>query len=355
MSNWFLPHAVLCFLLVGCGGSPPSDPATPPAGSAQPAADAEADDGSVAAPEDAKRRVAVPEPQGAPPAWLTQPPVAYTAGDALKYLPKDCDERVYIDVGKLVGSEAGEVKSIIETAINSEKDAREKGRLQLVLRLLREEGADPVSDWREVALCVGKGGEMAAIGIARDKPIEVPLLIQKLKVALDDNPGAVVREGDVSMLIADGETFAQPAPHILLVGDTKEQLLDALGKRLGAAGFERARGHLVLASTQKGELAVKQVGDNLDLRLGVVLQGGMAERAKKQRGAVVSELQEQLKRVADGMKGTPLAPVGERLRAVKVSIAGGKASFAGSINRRMLMTALKDAAADLDAIARAMR
>jgi hypothetical protein len=353
--------------LVGCSAAPaptptatttpPAEPAERPAlganqdlAAAGPSSEREGAPAAEGAQERPSKKVAEPAdssppppppPEGAPPSWLNKAPAAYRAGDAAQYLPKDCKDRVVIDVGAIVGSNASDVRAVFEQALKAKGDPREEARVLKAIAVIADASADPITNWREIAVCAS-GREVVAIGMARDKPLEVPLLVQKVKIALGDAPGVVTREGDLSMLTSpDGEIVAQPAPQVFLISKDKEALFGGIKKKAGGPGFTAARGHLIFAKMSEVDVSVKQSGDRIDLIFTVHLRGGAADEAKKAPKEVTAKLEGKLKGVADKLKGTPLEPIGERFRAAKVSIRGADATITGTFQRSALLSTLK--------------
>lgn len=351
--------------LAGCASAPPTPaaPTTPPTESAPRVASDAKDEppgdgtsrksesaaaaGAERYPEPAAAQVAQsapqppPEPKGAPPSWLAKPAAPYRAGDAAQYLPKDCKARVFLDIGGLVGSNGSEIRAAIEQLVSATGDAKEESRVKKTIAVIREAGADPITDWRELAAC-GNGREVIAIGIARDKPLEVPILAQKVKVAVGDDPGAVIREGDLSMHIsADGEVIAQPAPQVFLISKDKEAILEGIKKKAGRPGFAATAGHLLFAKLSEADATIKQSGDRLDIAFIVHLSGSGAAGAKKDPKGMTTKLEGKLNGLADGLKGTPLEPIGERLRRAKVTVRGTDATMSGTVQRSSVISILK--------------
>ena len=82
----------------------------------------------------------------------------------------------------------------VEQVLKAIGSQKEEARIKKVIAVVREAGADPIATWREIAVCKDDR-EVVAIGFARDTPIEAPILVQKVKIALGDEPGAVLPSG----------------------------------------------------------------------------------------------------------------------------------------------------------------
>ena len=340
--------AALSAALLACSGAEPP-PREVMAASSAPAAelpasssDAAAEHPEAPADDAAKKAADAPPPEGPAPGWLAKSPAPYAAGEVFEYLPNDCDERFYIDTGNLIGANVKSIQDIVEKVLMSEGGKREKARVETVIRLVRAENASPVATWREIAVCKSKGREVIAVGFAPDHAIEVPVLVQKIKLALGDEPGKVVRKGEISKLdVSDGETVAQPAPNVFLISADLARLDAGLAAKAGAAGFKAAKGQLAYAKSRKADFSLIEKAKNLEGRVVVHLAGGEAESLKKDPKGFTKGLERMIGSMADELKGSSVEPIGERLRAIRISVSGTDVTLTGSISRAVIEGALQ--------------
>jgi hypothetical protein len=291
-------------------------------------------------PGDAEPETAPPPPRGAPPAWLTEPMPAYQAGDAVVFVPKDCDERLYIDLRAVVGPDSHELTRLIDQGSHAAGVASHAARVKRVVDMFREAGASPFDSWRELVLCDRGGHATVAIGLATLRPVEMTVVMQNIRAALGNAPGSIVREGATSMLIVkDGDIVAQPAPHVFLLGKTRESLAEAIARKEGAGGFAAARGHLIHGEVRDVHAAVKDRRGTLEVRIAAPLPRQVRTDAEKQQ--FTKGLLGKLAEAADSMKGGKLEVLGERIRAAKIAIEPGVFRVDGSISRASLLTMLR--------------
>jgi hypothetical protein len=300
------------------------------------------------APRQRPAPVSIPAPQGQPPAWLNGTGGAYRAGDAVQYLPKDCKERVFIDLGGIVGGDGDQLKSFVDQLVGL-GSAREAARVKKVIEIVRKSGADPIGSWREIAICKTDDGERAVIGMTAAKPVEIAPMAQEIKVALEEDPGTVVRKGDLSTLVShDGDSTFQPGPWVVLVGRDHAAIESDIAKKAGAAGFAKAKGHLVWAESRDADIAIKDRAGTFDIRVVIHLRGDAAEGAKTKSKEIVQKIREEIDGVAAKLMGTPLEPLAARMKAVKITVEGSNIVFKAELGRSEALGVIKNAsAADL--------
>jgi hypothetical protein len=350
-----LSATLVAVVIAACGGSPtpppettndrPADAAVEPlsqgSGTGAPgdvtrAEDEEVGNGSGATRDTKRPSEPPPPPVGEPPAWLSAAMPAYQRGAILRHLQRCTDERGYLDVAGLVAGEHATVSRLADTFAAAEGGGDQRA-FAAIKKVAQKAGVDIFQAVQEVAGCERSGPDLVVIGFTTAKPVEIPLLIQEVQVAIGERPGRVERQGNVSMLI-DGsdEILAQIGPTMVMIGD-KETILAAARAPGGARPAVR---HIAEFKDDNFNLTVSDKAGVLDVVATITNKPSSGEKPKE----VQAGISRALSTFGDKFAKTPLAALGARLKAAKVTVQGNRIVVQGTLPRSELGSLLRTAA-----------
>ena len=357
-----LTALALAAVLVGCAstkGPEPGKPTTGPAATTEATAKAETavDASKPSDPAQAKEAgglsdsgrsdVLRPEAPGEGPGGgkaLPPPPppvsVGSGPGQIVQLMPQDCRTRVYVNVAGLLGSDGAALSASLDQIV---KTADPSGQAAGALRALRDGGYDPVLSVREIAYC--DRPELALVRLQPSHPGDVLATIQQAFAAVGEKPGTARPWGSMRVLsdTSGGPLLVDVAPNVLLIADHASDAASALGARAGGPGFTGLDRQLIWVQDREADLAVADKAGVFDVQ--VLVHSREAAGDKAAQGKLVAELQKDLRKAADKLAKTPLAPIGAKLKAAKVSPSGNDIAIHGSISRAELSKLAKSLSA----------
>jgi hypothetical protein len=357
-----LTALALAAVIVGCAstkGPEPGKPTTGPVATtdaaagtlattdaakpSDPAQGKEAGGFSEAGPADVLRPVAPGEEPGGGKALPPPPPpvsVGPGPGQLAQLMPQDCRTRVYANVAGLLGSDGPALSASLDQIVQT---ADPSGQVAGALRALRDGGYDPVLSLREIAYC--DHPELALVRLQPSHPGDVLATLQHAFAAVGEKGGAVRPWGSMRVLAdaSGGPMLVDVAPNVLLVADHASDAANALGARAGGPGFTGSERQLIWVQDREADLAVAEKAGLFDVQVSVHSREAAGDKAAQ--GKLVADLQKDLRKAADKLAKTPLAPIGAKLRAAKVSAAGNDILIHGSISRAELSKLAKSLSA----------
>ncbi len=299
-------------LAIGCGdGGSNTNASAEPAGSGKTAAGSAKANGS-AAPKSSAATADTAKPADAGGATA--------GGSILKHMPKDCDEgRVYVNVGKMLGGDAGgALDALIVKGMAMGKDAK-KG--EEVLKVLKDGGIEPVKGTKEIAVCMTKDDSKMVVAVAMDmsksdKPADV------LAKAIETGDGkAPKREdaGDITYLMNESggkDVLAVVGKTMLIVGKDKAAVEAAAKGAGGEAEFADATSNVVWGKIVKDNtnFFMKEAGDNYDVK--VSMDDKQAAKKKEEAEKMLPTLDAQMGKMPPDVQGLlkPLLPIAKNAK-----------------------------------------
>lgn len=290
----------------------------------------------------------------------------YKDGDVLAVMPPNCTGRVYLNVGALTADlDPASLRGAIAKLAVAENSAG--GDAEKITKLLEDgfkvlaDGGVDIAKLREVAACVAeKNRDMviaagADLSAAKDPLATLSKALVALKGRGKEKP--IVERGGIRF-IDMGDPIAQPAANVIAFLEDDDAL--PLLKGGGAAGFAEAQKHLVFVDVKEDvdehvSLSVDAAGSDLDFRLRMLPDGRQGRAFKDKPDEALREVNAVVAQIAGRLAGTSLAPVGDAMKRVKLSVEQGELVAALMLPKGDLATLIKAVAgAKLEDFAKAM-
>jgi hypothetical protein len=314
-------------LAVGCG-----DKAATTSASAEPAKSGAAANGSAKPAADAPKVAAAAAP-----------------GDALKYMPKECASgRVYLGAKKLfanVGDVGGLQTKILDQLAKSDKEDDKKATE--VLAVFKEGGIDPVSALQEMAVCANTGNKVVvAISMDMgkvDKPAD--LFAKAMEKGSGKAPTKEEVDGVTYLTNEKGNVMGFPGGGVVLMADDKAAITAIAKGAPGGSEFADATSHLIWAKITEGgqnvDFAIKEAGDNLELKVVAAMSGPQGDALKKDPAGTIKQMESMASSMLPKLESGPLKAVVPAIKNAKFAAEGERLSVTSSFPKASLQELIK--------------
>jgi hypothetical protein len=258
-------------------------------------------------------------------------------GSLLAHLPKECGEgRIYVDLRKIVGDGAA-AATLFEKIVLADVPGAKKA--EDVLAVLKKGGLDPASTVKELAVCsIGSGTTLLAFGVDLSKAsAPMDTIFEALELGEGKGKAQLLEvEGLSYVKNARGEVLGKVAPDVLVLAPNADRLAEAAKKPGGSEGFADATKHVAwikMTGRDRVDGAISDRGDRFELVVTFAPSGEVGQQLARDPRAVVGALQQEAKRRAKRLAGTPIAALASVIESIAFVVEDGKVKMTARLPR----------------------